>query len=65
MNLKEISKIDWLDWNLRIDINRNKERSIQTSPFLIDGQYWIFMIDLGAREDEKNQGGPWFNFSVI
>ena len=57
---------NWLDWNMRIDINRSKERSIQTSPMLINGQSWIFLIDLGNQNtNSSDQDCVWFKFSVI
>ena len=35
--LSDEDKENYLDWSLKVDLKKNKERSIQTSPITIDG----------------------------
>ena len=44
---------DYLDWSLKIDLKKNKERSLQTSPIFIEGQSWTFKLDLGNNNSPE------------
>ena len=79
--LNESGKENYLDWTLKVDLKKNKERSIQTSPICINGQSWAFLLDLGNEEQaigsfsqqdrgiQNSKKGPderiWFKMSVI
>ena len=79
--LNGFSKENYLDWSLKVDLKKNKERSIQTSPICINGQSWAFLLDLGNEEQsigafsqqdrgmQNTKKGPdervWFKMSVI
>ena len=47
------SREDYLDWSLRIDLRKNKERTVQTGPIFMDGQSWAFLLDLGNGESAQ------------